>query len=200
MPVEPSVGGLVLKEMQMRRLAAGLLVLGGVMVLPAPARADGFVSPFLGVNFSGDTTKNSTVFGGSIGFLGKGAGVEAEFGYTPSFFGDTSTVTISDGKVGTFMGNLLIGGRHHGASPYIAVGAGLIRTNITGATDVFDIHETKNNWGGNIGGGLFIGSGAVTFRGDIRYFKSFQTSGSFPEITGDKLGFWRATGGVGFMW
>jgi hypothetical protein len=200
MPVEPVLGGLILKEMQMRRLAAGLLVLGGLVALPATARADGFVAPFLGVNFGGDSTKNSTVFGGSIGFLGHGAGVEADFGYTPSFFGDTSTVTISDGKVGSLMGNLLIGGRHRGASPYIALGAGLIRTNITGATDVFDIHETKNNWGGNIGGGLFIGSGSVTFRGDVRYFKSFETSGNFPEITGSKLGFWRATGGVGFMW
>ena len=47
---------------------------------------------------------------------------------------------------------------------------------------------------------MFIGSGKVTFRGDVRYFKSFETSGDFPEITGDKLGFWRATAGIGIMW
>ena len=49
-------------------------------------------------------------------------------------------------------------------------------------------------------GGLFLGSGKVTFRGDVRYFKSFETSGDFPQITGDKLGFWRATAGIGLMW
>ena len=95
------------------------------------------------------------------------------------------------------MANVLIGGRHHAVSPYIALGAGLIRTDITGPSDVLDLHATENNWGGNIGGGVFIGSGKVTFRGDVRYFKSFETSGDFPEITGDKLGFWRATAGIG---
>jgi Outer membrane protein beta-barrel domain len=184
----------------MRRLAASVLVLGAFVAVPSTARADGYVAPFVGVNFGGDTTKNSTVFGGSLGYLGRSAGVEADFGYSPSFFGDTTTIHVSDGKVATLMGNILIGGRHHGASPYLALGAGLIRTNIDAATDIFDIHQTKNNWGGNIGGGLFIGSGPVTFRADVRYFKSFNTSGDFPSITGDKLGFWRATGGVGFMW
>jgi hypothetical protein len=184
----------------MRRLAAGVLVTGLVMALPSAARADGFVSPYVGVNFSGDTTKSSTAFGGSIGFLGHTAGVEADFGYTPSFFGDTATIHVNDGKVATIMGSILIGGRHHGASPYLAIGAGLIRTNISGVQDAFDINQTKNNWGGNFGGGLFIGSGPVTFRADARYFKSFDTSGDFPELTGNKLGFWRATGGIGFMW
>ena len=182
----------------MRRLAAGVLVAGVLMALPATVRASGYVAPAVGVNFSGDTTKTSTSFGGALGFLGKSAGVEVDFGYTPSFFG-SDTLDVN-GKVATLMGNVLIGGRRHGASPYVAFGAGLIRTNIDSATDVFDIHATKNNWGGNIGGGVFIGSGAVTFRGDVRYYKSFDTISTFPEITGDKLGFWRANFGIGFMW
>jgi hypothetical protein len=182
----------------MRRLLAAVLISGGLLGLPARAWAEGYVSPFIGVNFGGDTTKNSTTFGGSLGYLGHAAGFEVDFGYTPSFFGD-DTLDV-DGKTATLMANLLIGGKHHGASPYIALGAGLIRTDINGAEDVFDIHATKNNWGGNIGGGLFIGNGPVTFRGDIRYFKSFDTTSNFPEITGEKLGFWRGTVGVGFMW
>src|SRR5262245_45140676 len=137
--------------MEMRRLAAGVLAMGIVVTLPSVARADGFVAPYLGINFGGDTTKNSTVFGGSLGFIGHTAGIEADFGYTPSFFGDTTTIHVSDGKVATIMGNILIGGRHKGASPYLALGAGLIRTNITGVQDAFDIHQTKNNWGGNFG-------------------------------------------------
>jgi Outer membrane protein beta-barrel domain len=180
----------------MRRLLAAVLISGGMLTFPAQAWADGYVAPFFGVNFGGDTTKNSTTFGGSLGFLGKTAGFEVDFGYTPDFFGNDSLDV--DGKTATVMGNVLIGGRHHGASPYIALGAGLIRTNLDDPTHVFN--ETKNNWGGNIGGGVFIGSGKVTFRGDVRYFKSFDTTSDFPEITGEKLGFWRATAGIGLMW
>ena len=69
----------------MRRLAAGVMVLGALVATPSVARADGFIAPFVGVNFGGDTTKNSTPFGGSLGFLGHTAGVELDFGYTPNF-------------------------------------------------------------------------------------------------------------------
>jgi hypothetical protein len=182
----------------MKRLLMSALIAGaGLMAVPTVARADGYLSPYVGVNFSGDTTKTSTVYGGSLGYLGHSAGFELDYGYTPSFFG-SDTLDV-DGKVSTLMGNLLIGGRHQGFSPYVALGAGLIRTNVSGVFDVFKIDEVHNNWGGNIGGGAFIGGRSLTFRGDIRYFKSFDTSGDFPQITGNKLGFWRATVGVGIM-
>jgi aromatic-L-amino-acid decarboxylase len=141
----------------MRRLLALVLIGGGMLALPAQAWADGFISPYFGVNFSGDTTKNSTVFGGSLGFLGKSAGFEVDFGYTPDFFGD-DTLDV-DGKTATLMANVLVGGRHHTVSPYIALGAGLIRTDITGPSDVLDLHATENNWGGNIGAGCSSAAG-----------------------------------------
>jgi hypothetical protein len=181
----------------MKRLLMIALVAGGLLASPAVARADGFLSPYVGVNFSGDTTKNSTVYGGSLGYLGRSAGFELDYSYTPSFFG--SDELDVDGKVSTFMANLLIGGRHQGFSPYIALGAGLIRHDVNGVFDVFNVNETSNNWGGDIGGGAFIGGKSLTFRGDVRYFKSFDTTGDFPQITGEKLGFWRATVGVGIM-
>ena len=118
----------------MRRLLALVLIGGGMLALPAQAWADGFISPYFGVNFSGDTTKNSTVFGGSLGFLGKAAGFEVDFGYTPDFFG-SDTLDV-DGKTATLMANVLIGGRNHTFSPYIALGAGLIRTDISSPADV----------------------------------------------------------------
>ena len=183
----------------MRRLLAAVLISGGMLCLPAPAWADGFIAPYFGVNFSGDTTKNSLNFGGSLGFLGKSAGFEVDFGYTPDFFGNDPLQV--DGKATTLMSNVLVGGRRHGASPYIVIGVGLIRTDVSGVADILDIHATKNNWGGDIGGGMFVGSGKVTFRGDVRYFKSFESFGHITEIiTGDKLGFWRATAGIGLMW
>jgi Outer membrane protein beta-barrel domain len=187
------------QETPMKRLLMSVLIAGtALMAAPSTARADGYLSPYVGVNFGGDTTKNSSVYGGSLGYLGHSAGFEVDFGYTPNFFG-SDTLDV-DGKVSTLMGNLLIGGRHAGFSPYLALGAGLLRTDVSGVVDVFDVSETKNNWGGNFGGGAFIGGGSITVRGDVRYFKSFDTSGDFPQITGNKLGFWRATVGVGLMW
>ena len=182
----------------MKKVLPFLLTLGVLAAMPAAAYADGYLAPAVGVNFGGDTTKNSTTFGGALGYLGKTGGFEVDFGYTPDFFG-TDTLEV-DGKVATLMGNFLVGGRRKGASPYLALGAGLIRTNIDGPAAVLNIHETKNNWGGNVGGGLFIGSGPITFRGDVRYFKAFDTSSLLAELSGDKLGFWRGTVGLGFMW
>ena len=98
----------------MRRLLALVLIGGGMLALPAQAWADGYISPYFGVNFSGDTTKNSTVFGGSLGFLGKAAGFEVDFGYTPDFFG-SDTLDV-DGKTATLMANVLVGGKHHTVS------------------------------------------------------------------------------------
>jgi hypothetical protein len=182
----------------MKRLFTSVLVIGSLLLAwPSAARAEGYLSPYAGVNFGGDTTQKSTAFGGSLGALGHSAGFELDYSYTPKFFGNDSLDV--DGKVATFMGNILLGGRQHGVSPYVILGAGLIRTDINSATDVFNIKETKNNWGGDIGGGAFIGSGKVTVRADVRYFKSFDTSGSFPEVTGNKLGFWRASIGIGLM-
>jgi hypothetical protein len=161
-------------------------------IYPTQARADGDVAPFFGGNVGGETRKNSTTFGGSLGFLGKTAGFEVDFGYTPDFFGNDSLDV--DGKTATVMGNVLIGGRHHGASPYIALGAGLIRKNLDDPTHVFN--QRKNNWGGGVGGKSYR-QRKVTFRGDVHY--------SSPSIHDDfaipvKLGFWRATVSIGLMW
>jgi hypothetical protein len=182
----------------MHRLILSTLVASTLVAIPARARADGFISPYVGVNFGGDTTKKSTVVGGALGVLGKSAGFEVDFGYTPDFFAnDTFDV---NGKVATLMGNLLIGGRHQGVSPYVALGAGLIRTDVEVLSDVLNFSGAKNSFGGNVGGGLFIGKGPVTVRGDIRYYRAFDTADFPAEILNDKLGFWRANVGIGFMW
>ena len=182
------------------RIAA--LVLTLAVLIPATARADGFLSPYIGVNFGGDTTTKSTTVGGALGFIGTNAGVEVDLGYTPEFYGD-DTLDV-DGKVVTLMGNVLLGGRHKGFSPYVAFGAGLIRTNISAVTvgDVFDTEAVKNSIGGNLGGGFFAGSRHVTVRGDVRYFRAFSYESGLSDldITSDKLSFWRGTVGLGLIW
>ena len=187
-----------------RLLLTFVLAAVGVAASAMPARADGFISPWIGVNFGADTVDKSTTYGGSLGFLGTKAGFEFDFGYTPDFFA-TDEFDV-DGKLVTVMGNLLIGGRRGGFSPYFAVGGGLIRTNVNVFDDVTDLEAAKNSFGGNIGGGFFAGGDNVTIRGDVRYFRAFDFDGfDFGDafdlgFFDDTLGFWRATVGVGFMW
>jgi hypothetical protein len=182
----------------MKRLMA-FFVAGAVLASPAAASAGGFLSPYIGVNFGGDTLKKSTVYGGALGVLGEKAGFEVDFGYTPEFFGD-DTLDV-DGKLVTVMGNVLMGGKRAGFSPYFAFGGGLIRTNITVLGDVTDLEAAKNSFGGNLGGGFFAGGKSVTMRADVRYFRAFNfDDGLGLNVIKDTLGFWRGTVGVGLMW
>jgi hypothetical protein len=187
----------------MNRLMASFLTAAALLAAPAVATADGFLSPFIGVNFGGNTDDKSTVYGGSIGFMGQKAGFEVDFGYTSEFFSD-DTVDV-DGKVVTLMGNVILGGRRGGFSPYAAFGAGLIRTRIDAIDDVLDVEASKNNWGGNVGGGFFAGGKSLTLRADVRYFRAFNFDDGLDfdldlGIIDDTLGFWRGTVGVGLMW
>ena len=187
----------------MNRLMASFLTAVALLAAPAVATADGFLSPFIGVNFGGNTDDKSTVYGGSIGFMGQKSGFEVDFGYTSEFFSD-DTVDV-DGKVVTLMGNVILGGRRGGFSPYAAFGAGLIRTRIDAIDDVLDVEASKNNWGGNVGGGFFAGGKSLTLRADVRYFRAFNFDDGLEfsrdlGIIDDTLGFWRGTIGVGLMW
>lgn len=184
----------------MRRLLLTLVLGAATMAAAAtPARADGFLSPYIGVNFGGDTTESSTTFGGALGFIGDKAGFEVDFGYTPDFFA-SDTLDV-DGKLVTVMGNVLVGGRRGGFSPYFAFGGGLIRTDISVFDDVVDLEAAKNSFGGNVGAGFFAGGKNITVRGDVRYFRAFDfDDGLDLDVVEDTLGFWRATVGVGLMW
>jgi Outer membrane protein beta-barrel domain len=180
-----------------RRSAFVLALLLALVFVPASARADGFISPYLGLNFGADTTEKSTIYGGAVGFIGDNGGFELDFGYTPDFFGEDESPI--EGKVVTAMGNILIGGRRSGFAPYLAFGAGVIRTSIN--DDLLDLDAAKNSLGGNVGGGFFIGGGSFTVRGDARYFRAFDYEGFDDfDFRQDKLSFWRATVGVGLMW
>jgi len=185
-----------------RGLGSALVLAGALLTLPSTARADGFLSPQVAINFGGDTTKESVGYGGALGFMGSKAGFEVDVNYTPEFFGD-DTLDV-DGKLLTIMGNVLIGGRRGGFSPYFAFGGGLIRTSLDVVDQSVVLDISNNSWGGNVGAGFFAGGGAVTVRGDVRYYRAFNFDEGLLDldldIIDDTLGFWRGTVGVGFMW
>ena len=202
----------------MKRGLKTLIVTGAMALVFAPlqARADGFVSPWVGSAFgSGDGVGNGvsptelkngqTTFGVTAGGMGAGIiGGEVDFGYSPSFFGDKTL--FGNNTVINLMANLIVGvpvGGQHGAGirPYVTGGIGLLRTQIDGGT--LAVQSSNNGLGWNLGGGI-MGYFADHFgvRGDVRYLRGFEENDlGFISTPGDDLSttlFWRASIGVVF--
>src|SRR3954470_6042422 len=122
----------------MRRALRSLIVAGAVALVcaPATARADGFVSPWIGSAFGSNIDNGRTTFGVTAGAMGAGVvGGEVDFGYNPSFFGtknDFGNNTVIN-LMGTLIVGVPIGGTHGpGVRPYVTGGVGLLRSQIDG--------------------------------------------------------------------
>jgi hypothetical protein len=191
----------------MRRVMKALIVTGAMALVFAPiqARADGFVSPWIGTAFgAGSNIDNGrATFGVTAGAMGAGiVGGEVDFGYNPSFFGTKND--FGDNTVLNLMGNLIVGvpiGGTHGAGvrPYVTGGLGLLRSQIDGGT-FFNVQSHNNMFGWNAGAGV-MGYFAqhVGLRGDVRYLRSFEdtnTGITSIDLNGNQLKFWRASIGV----
>jgi opacity protein-like surface antigen len=193
-------------RLKSRVLLTALVLVAG---LPSSARADGFVSPFLGWTTSGQGVENRLHYGVNLGGMANEIiGFEMDLAFAPNFFelseedfGDFST----DGSVTTLMGNVIVGvpiGTDAQIRPYISGGAGLIRFNVESPIDFFD-EASRNDFGLNVGGGAMLYfSRTVGVRGDIRYFRSLNDEDPSSAIPVDlglaNFDFWRATGGVTF--
>jgi opacity protein-like surface antigen len=179
-------------------MAAALLV---ALAAASPARAQGFLVPYLGYNFGGDSTcagltgcpEKTLNLGVALGSHSGAAGFEADLGYARGFFGDVPDGSTS---LGVFMANLVVGPAVGPVRPYGAFGLGLIKTHVN--FDVASLVSTSdNNFGWDIGGGLVIGTSHLGVRGDLRRFKTFgDLSLGILPISGEPLKFWRATAGL----
>ncbi len=187
-----------------------LVLLGGVLAVPAPARADWIFTPFVGGNFGGDAKnadfdfKTNANYGASFGYMGAGViGFEVDFGYSPNFFEDPNTNAF-DANVTSLMANLIIGvpvggQTGPGIRPYVSGGAGLLKTRVDDVDNFFDINE--NAFGINAGGGVMgFFSDHVGVRGDIRYFRAFKDieTGDGVDLRLGGFDFWRGSVGVAF--
>ena len=176
-----------------------------VVLAPMQARADGFVTPWVGSAFGSNINNGQAAIGVSAGGMGAGIiGGEADFGWSPSFFGTKSD--FGNNTVMNLMGNLIVGvpiGGTHGAGvrPYVVGGIGLIRTQIDGGT-VAKVSSSNNMFGWDAGGGVMgTFSEHVGLRGDIRYLRAtsdLNSGVSSLDLNGDRLHYWRATVGVVF--
>jgi opacity protein-like surface antigen len=149
------------------------------LVVAATARqanAQGFISPFIGYNFSGDSgcpeitdcKDKHANYGASFGALGSIVGFEAEVAYTSDFFGATSTQTTN---VLTFMSNFMLAPKFGPIQPYGFAGVGLMRTTIESVGQ----NEDSNQVAWDAGGGLMaFFNEHIGVRGDVRYYHSFE--------------------------
>jgi opacity protein-like surface antigen len=182
-----------------------ILTLLLVLVAAAPAaRAQGYISPLIGYDFSGhsgcpaidDCEDKNLNAGLAIGTMGAITGFEVEFAYAKDFFGEAPGLSSS---VLTVMGNVMLIPDLHPFRPYVLAGVGLIRTQVELTPS--GILETDNShFGWDVGGGLMIFFGDhVGIRGDIRYFHAFEELEILGfSLSGEKLDFGRAAGALVF--
>jgi hypothetical protein len=173
-------------------------------ITPAAALADGMIIPFFGTNFGGDTgglaegvDADRFTWGASFAWMGGGViGVEGDIGYSPDFFGKTD---VGGSSVLTAMVDLLVGVPFGGQSgfgvrPYGAIGIGIVHTAGEGFDNVLDLCDNKLGW--NFGGGLLIFFAKhVGMRGDLRYFRTFETVDLLEGSGGGDLDFTRGSAG-----
>jgi hypothetical protein len=189
----------------MRRVFKFLL-LGFVMACawaPTEAYADGFFSPFAGVNTASSTGINKRGdYGFDAGWMGGGIiGGEIDFGFTPSYFGDSNI--IGTNNVWDLMGNVIVGvpvGGQHGAGirPYVTAGFGLLKQHISAHGVVSEINN--NDPGFNIGAGVmgFFGD-HIGLRGDLRYFRDVHNNSDSNSLNIDFGGFHYARATIGLV-
>ena len=168
----------------------------------APARADGFISPFIGFNFGGDSSNCASLtsceekrlnWGASLGTVNGVFGFEEEIGYASQFFGKT---TGGDNALLTLMSNLMLVVPAGPVQVYGLVGLSLVRPHMTFDSGALTL--SKNAIGYDIGGGLNIFfTHGVGLRGDVRHIKTLQnfTLGVFNS---DQINFWRGSVGLTF--
>ena len=187
------------------------LLATGLLLTAAPARADGFVSPTIGVDFGGNAgstlqgaanNSNKINVGAAAGWMGAGiAGVEEDFSYAPNFFGSGGTVDKT--RVLTLMTNLIlgvpVGGQHGpGIRPFVSGGVGLINRTINFVNGVSNFSD--NDFGFDLGAGVMgYFSNNIGLRADYRYFRNFQTTDSNTiGLESGHFSFSRASFGVLF--
>ena len=189
--------------MRSRTVLVSALALVTLLALPLPARADGFITPYLGTTFNSsfddyDDFGSKLHYGVALTWLSQaGLGFEVDLAYAPTFFkpGDDSFFDLdSDGNLTTLMGNLVFGRSGGGVQPYVSGGFGLIRSSIEAPLDLFDYSD--NGFGVNAGAGLRAGSGRFGLRGDVRYFRQLSDLSPIRDLELGDFSFWRASAGV----
>ena len=174
--------------MRTKFLSLAAAVVLAVVAAPAVAAADTYVSPFYGITFAADAKEKAPIYGASVSLLGRSAGLEVEFGYSPNFFGDAAKANVTTLMLGFQAGGNTMG---KGVKPYAVVGAGLMRTQIDNSQLLNGVDS--NDFGLSIGAGVnAFFTPNVGIRADVRYYRQLQDptgDNGIPIAT--KFDYWR---------
>ena len=176
----------------------------------AEARADFFITPFLGSEFAGSTTlldldtgaasSKHWTFGGSAAWLSdRILGVEADFSLVPGFFQNSSgTGLVVGSRVTTLTGSVIVAlplsVTRESLRPYAVGGLGLLHAT---SEDILSLNESGDWLGLQIGAGaigLITNRAGVRF--DLRHLRALSRDTTLRGEQTSKLSFWRATVGV----
>jgi opacity protein-like surface antigen len=188
--------------MHSHRFRTALAIAAALIALEAaPARADGFLTPFIGFNYGGDSTNCERLtscderrlnWGLALGSTGGIFGFEEEFAYAPNFFG---TASDTDNAVLTLMSNLLVVIPAGPVEPYGLIGVGLVRSHAQ--LRASSLASNQNTLGWDIGGGVNVFfSRNIGVRGDVRHIRTLQDITLGGVFTNAPLDFWRASAGL----
>jgi len=175
-----------------------------LVMTAAPARADWLITPYLGTAFGGATSSQHVIYGASAAWMSHGiVGVEIDGSVAPDLLDEDDGVIlgIADSNVTTLMGSVVIGAPfgEPGIRPYAVAGAGLIRSRVGDAEDIFDLDD--NSFGINVGGGIHaLVRKNLGLRADLRYFRGVRdrNSGNDIDLELGSFDFWRASVGATF--
>ena len=179
------------------RLAAFAALL--LVMTSAPARADGFLTPFIGYNFGGDSSNCAGLtdcsprrasYGVSVGAMGISVGFEEDLSYTKNFFGVMPNLR-AENSVFSAMSDLLFLGAPGRIRSYIVSGVGLVRVRESRNQASVDSSVIGYDLGGGVNGFF---TKHVGIRGDVRHFHTFQDVNVL--LVSGKLSFWRASLGL----
>ena len=169
---------------------------------PRSAQAQGYISPFVGFGFGGDSAtcisltnceEKRLSWGVSIGKMNGGFALEEDIAYAPNFFGKTS---VGESAMLTLMSNMMLVIPAGPFRPYGLVGFGLMRPHVK--YNDLSLALSKNVLGYDWGGGLNIFlTHNFGVRGDVRRMRTFKsvTLGVFGN---DQIDFWRGSVGLTF--
>lgn len=187
-------------DKQLRQVVLALVII--IIASTAQARAQGYISPMLGLNFVGvsgcpglrDCTNNQKDFSIATGKFGAIFGVEAEVALSPDFFGEAPGLSS---RVLTAMGNVMLGPKAGPVRPYVLMGAGLMKTRFELTTPSLP-STNDTSLGYAVGGGVFALFGdRFGVRGDLRYIHSFpDVIIQGVTLPSDKLNYSRISGGL----
>jgi opacity protein-like surface antigen len=188
-----------------RLVFAAVAATAVVVASAAPAHAQGFISPFIGYDFGGDSgcanatgcTDKKLNWGVSFGALGPALGFEEEFAYARNFFGD---IPGQSSSVLTLMSNLMVAPAIGPVRPYAVGGIGLMKTNVDFNSSSSLLNASNNNAAWDLGAGVMGYFGDhVGIRGEIRHFRSFSDFDILGvTVNNTKLRYNRASAGVVF--